>query len=452
MSSNDFFDFRVSPYRFVPLTLVRSSGVNARLDEVTDGFDEVKAQLALKAWVNNAVFTGGITFNGAGNIDLTSATSVTVPVPTALIDNSAKPATTSWVQYLIGSLSVGLPTQAGNTDEALFTDGTSAEWRELARVVRRPILQDNAPLLPASTGEDICLRGYPGLGTLSGYIAYGSGLYVVGPGVASVNVASSPDGLTWTTRTMPSSEVWRFGSDGTNFLAVVAASTSTAVSSNGAAWSSATALPSSLFNLHQPIKVGGLWIVAGNASTTYYTSADGVAWAARTLPAFPSALCLVGTTAWIRTDTTTAYTSTDGINWTVRAINDYNQVTVDSDGALYGYVAGSLDLFKTTDGIAWADSGLDRVAGGYFPVTINGVRFASAVVSAVAPIAMTATLNDWTPRGNLANVIVLGGTQTSIHSTYGQGVLGGRGVSTSQPGGVSGSFGVTNMAAEGLFA
>ena len=50
-----------------------------------------------------------------------------------------------------------------------------------------------------------------------------------------------------------------------------------AIGAAGITWAAATALPASIAAPYQPVKVGGLWIVAG-PQTTYYTSTDGVAW------------------------------------------------------------------------------------------------------------------------------------------------------------------------------
>lgn len=127
MPSNPYFDFRASAYRFAPLTLARAAAVNARLDEVTDGFDAVKAAVDLKAPSASPTFTGDATFN-TSTVAITSGT-VTVPSPGPVGDESSKVPTTAWVHALMGSLSVGLPVQTGKEGMYLYTDGTSALWR-----------------------------------------------------------------------------------------------------------------------------------------------------------------------------------------------------------------------------------------------------------------------------------------------------------------------------------
>ena len=128
MATNPFFDHVASPFRHLPLTLVRAAALNARLDEVTAGFDGVKAQLDLKAPAASPTFTGTVTFNTAA-LNVASGT-VTIPSPGAVTDNSSRAATTAWVQSLVGSLVVGLPLQTGNAGRYLQTDGTSASWQE----------------------------------------------------------------------------------------------------------------------------------------------------------------------------------------------------------------------------------------------------------------------------------------------------------------------------------
>jgi hypothetical protein len=134
--TNPYFDHRISSFRFLPLTLVRAVASNARLDEVSVGFDTVKAHMDLKAPLASPTFTGTVTFN-AGTVtfnttalNVTSGT-VTIPSPGTVAENSGRAATTAWVQSLLGSLSVGLPPQLTHAGKWLQTDGISASWQPL---------------------------------------------------------------------------------------------------------------------------------------------------------------------------------------------------------------------------------------------------------------------------------------------------------------------------------
>ncbi len=127
--SNPYFDHRISSFQFLPLTLVRAAAVNARLNEVSAGFDGVKGDIDLKAPLASPTFTGTVTFNTAA-INVTGGT-VTIPSPGTVAENSGRAATTAWVQSLLGSLSVGLPAQLTHAGKYLRTDGTSASWQDL---------------------------------------------------------------------------------------------------------------------------------------------------------------------------------------------------------------------------------------------------------------------------------------------------------------------------------
>lgn len=319
---------------------------------------------------------------------------------------------------------------ANAADVTAITPGVSSQWLLVGTpLVRLPILQANAGFEPVSCGESITGGLYsPGF-TMSGSIAYGNALYVISASAASANVASSADCKTWILRTMPASKAWVLGSSGSVFLGVVASDTAVAVSSGGTAgtsWSAATALPGGLAGVMPPIKLGSRWIVAGT-STTYYTSDDdGATWATRTFPAAPSALRLVGTTAWIRTGTTTAYTSTDGAAWTSRTIANYTNVTVDSDGSLLGSTTSVAAIERSTDGIAWsATQRVPNLSPNAPYVTVNGVKIFGFGETSGGLYTDHGT--GWYRRGNLDSIsTVTGSGQASIHAAIGRGVLGGR--------------------------
>lgn len=104
----------------------RSYKLNEELDKIAAAFggidgaydDEIAAilaALALKAPLASPALTG----------------TPTTPTP-ALASNDTTIASTAWVQSLVGSLSVGLPSQSGNSGKYLTTNGTSASWQTVA--------------------------------------------------------------------------------------------------------------------------------------------------------------------------------------------------------------------------------------------------------------------------------------------------------------------------------
>lgn len=129
--SNSYFWFPTSPYRFAPLTLARSSAVNARFDEVSDGFDGVQAALDLKANLAGPTFTGTATFSAitaTGAVTFSGAAAVTVPTIGSVADSTNKAATTAFVQAVLGAAGALLPVQTTHAGKFLQTNGTSASW------------------------------------------------------------------------------------------------------------------------------------------------------------------------------------------------------------------------------------------------------------------------------------------------------------------------------------
>lgn len=140
--------------------------------------------------------------------------------------------------------------------------------------------------------------------------------------------ASSPNGFTWTTRTLPASASWSsVATDGTNYVAVSSGSTQGALSTNGTTWTSVT-LPSSA-NWQKVAFGNGLWVaVAGgtNGSNAAATSTDGTNWTARTLPATANWVDVkwsTGLQRWVAVadcGRAGVITSADAITWTAKAM------------------------------------------------------------------------------------------------------------------------------------
>lgn len=115
--SNRFFDFAASLARFIPRTKARAEDVNARLDEVSYGFelaqqelDAHTAAIALRAPLAAPALTGAATLDG-------------VPL-----------ATQAYAQSL--AFQTVLPAIANNAGNDVQTDGTSAFWSAKPRRLR----------------------------------------------------------------------------------------------------------------------------------------------------------------------------------------------------------------------------------------------------------------------------------------------------------------------------
>ena len=114
-------------------------------------------------------------------------------------------------------------------------------------------------------------------------LAFGNGVFVATPNSSAI-AATSPDGITWTQRTLPSSGIWNVVFGGGVFLAYTygAAPTTMAVSTDGATWTTVS-FPTSP-SVRAVAYGAGLFVAFGYNTNTVYTSPDGVSWTARTLP------------------------------------------------------------------------------------------------------------------------------------------------------------------------
>jgi hypothetical protein len=266
--------------------------------------------------------------------------------------------------------------KANAANVAAITPGVSAQWLAAFSVplYRLPILQANAGYAAASAMEVLGVVDFDSLLTGSNTPAYGcfSGSnYVVSAGATAGSVATSPDGETWTLRTMPASSAWGpMASDGAGkIMCGVTGSNSTAISTNhGVTWSACTAVGGTILiqpemGLHH---VGGLWLVmSGNNSNAYFTSADdGVTWVGRNFPALAPAgseFRMVGNKLWF--------------NWSTHAASVPAGTLVagtHSDGSLWGAV-GSV-LHKTTDGITWTAQSMSNPVAGSLPAEVGGIK------------------------------------------------------------------------------
>ena len=193
-------------------------------------------------------------------------------------------------------------------------------------------------------------------------IEYANGLFVgvgfasVGsPGVPTGFVNTSPDGLTWTSRT-PAANIWwqdiTFGNG--LFVAVAQSGTGNRVmtSPNGINWTSRSTPMDADFKgvaygngVFVAVSTGGAGVTAGNVMT----STDGITWTQRNLTWTALAV------HFAEGKFTTGYRySTDGITWNLSNIN-FNPL-----GITYGngYFVGVTDnganrIYYSTDAITW---------------------------------------------------------------------------------------------------
>lgn len=112
-------------------------------------------------------------------------------------------------------------------------------------------------------------------------ITFGNGVFVA-VGASDVS-ATSPDGLSWTQRSMPSFAKWKsVAYGGGQFVAVAASSTTVATSPDGITWT-ALRLPQNS-NWSSIAYGGGMFVVVSTGSATAASSPDGITWRQRELP------------------------------------------------------------------------------------------------------------------------------------------------------------------------
>lgn len=399
----------------------RSQTIRDEYGLIEAGFDSVEAAIQLLAPKASPTFTGTVTMTGA-----------TVHVATqAVSDDSTKAASTAFVHDVVGASGTMLPVQTTHAGKFLKTDGTSASWENAIRQLG--IFSSEAASADAiSTLETVHdASGSPGIGALAG-LSYNGSILIAYPISSSNSVASSTDGETWVARTMPSSAAWTTSSDGTNFVACVNAATTVATSSDGITWSTATALPGAATALPGAMAGGGgRVVVRGGASVTtlYLTTNAGSSWSTETAPVSSmNNIFYCGLFVGMASTTNTYYTSTTGTtgSWTSRTLpSTCDTITMNYDGSLVAFKFGdaSVNFHTSTDGINWTNTGLKPfVSANASMLTVNGIALQGTSTSGQFAtrhngrwVARTSQLS--TPNGAAKTVAKIGSVHASVGGT-----------------------------------
>jgi hypothetical protein len=202
--------------------------------------------------------------------------------------------------------------------------------------------------------------------------------FLVAGGEGGATIATSPDGITWTSRTSPfSSYAWGFAWNGSLWVAVGRSAQGIATSPDGITWTTRTSAFTN--NVYAAAWNGSLWVVAGSGTATIVTSPDGITWTTQTSPFTDSAY----TVAWngslwvaggaLAGGTSTIATSPDGITWTSRTSPfTSSTLAVAWNGSLW--VAGgrgTTRIATSPDGITWT-SRTSPFTTAVFDVAWNG--------------------------------------------------------------------------------
>ncbi len=224
----------------------------------------------------------------------------------------------------------------------------------------------------------------------------------------STNIATSPDGITWTLRTLPASLNWRavcWLEEKEIFVALAYGTSTYATSIDGITWTSRTMPVSANWtDLCWAASAGAAGILCAVAqdSSIAATSADGITWTQRTLPTSSGWTAIewspkLNLFCAIAYGSTVAATSPDGISWiqrTLPAASSYwASISWGEEQALFCIVArGPSSTFAATsaDGITWTVQTLP-VSGDWWGVS-NSPEL--GLFLAVGPGSLLATSYD----------------------------------------------------------
>ena len=272
------------------------------------------------------------------SLDLTTAYTieprVTFSAPTFTASNATLSASATWSAVAYGN-SRFIAVASSSTNSDISTNGTT--WSA------------GGALPAAVTWTDVRYGAADSI-----WVAIASG---------TDQAASSPDGTTWTSRTMSSSANWTsVAYGGGRFVAVASGGTASSYSDDGVSWSAGGALPSS--TTWSSVAYGnGRFVAVATGGTTSAYSTNGTTWSAG--GALPSSttwcsvrygnghfVAIAGTGG---ADTAAAYSLDLGATWTASTLPssttwsklDYGQ------GLFLAVAAGGTSAASSPDGVNW---------------------------------------------------------------------------------------------------
>ena len=224
-------------------------------------------------------------FNPASNVGATSPDGITWTSRTCIT-----PSGYGWYASAFGN-GVFVVLDNDTTSAQTSTDGINWTSRTSAVSSNNYVTFANGTFLSVSgvgTGQSSTdgitwTSRTPGTGNLA-KADYGAGLWVV-PRYNSSTFYTSPDLSTWTSRTVPTTELWRgvaYGATG-GFVAIARITTNIATSPDGITWTNQTGVSSSP-DWNMVVYGDGLYSVTPASGSTGQTSPDGITWTSRTLP------------------------------------------------------------------------------------------------------------------------------------------------------------------------
>jgi hypothetical protein len=267
-------------------------------------------------------------------------------------------------------------------------------------------------------------------------------------GGTSTKGASSPDGVVWTARTLPSA-VWSAATTNGTILAIVGPNKSATSTNNGSSWSAAA--PAIIFFAVSCI--GARYI--GISLSRLYSSTDGLAWTSRYVINNTLDFQFMGINTFNNIAVATIYSGTftkvlilrsvDGLAWAITAtitpVTPMSHLDKNGQQFILTLNAGST-AYGSTDGIAWppitlpASSTWIGLTGFYTSGGWTQLGWSTAVVSGSNATTTGQSLVDVTmdrPIPLLANATYEFKALLNCHSTGTNGVKFGVGFSGAAP-------------------
>ena len=230
-------------------------------------------------------------------------------------------------------------------------------------------------------------------------ITYGNGLFVAVSSDGTNRVMTSPDGITWTTRTAAtSSSYWQavtYGND--TFVAISYTSDAVMTSLDGITWTRRTASSSEAW-----ISVtygNGLFVAVANNTNKVMTSPDGITWTARTASASSAWRAITYGNGLFVAVGGGVMTSPDGINWTSRTAPAYvwSSITY-GNGLFVSVIGGSSSIYSLTssDGLNWVSTYI--ATGSLSSIVYNNGLFVAVGNNAASRVMTSTNGTTWTAR------------------------------------------------------
>jgi len=332
--------------------------------------------------------------------------------------------------YLLGGYAV-TNTGASLNDPRIWTSTDATTWTipwNTSTLYNNVAATDGAGNYVGATAAGTSVRRYTNeftslantitVSSAIGAIAYGNGLFVqVGD---NAQLATSPTGATWTTRTSglaATDDIKAVTYGGGKYVALTSQGTSTA-STDGTTWTSSAATNHQGAPSYKVVAYGGGYYVGGIGSSVNL-STDGILWMPKVVPNDPTIIASLGT------DLGTGTTGTVNLPTTGVAQNDLMVVAISSSGSAAavpsGWTSAATAGGSTSDYIRV----IYKVMGATpdTTVAITGISTASAAVAQAIRYADLVTSMDATGTTSLVTTAATGSTFPAITSVQNKSLI-----------------------------